>query len=168
MGYDWNKSASGEDSGPRMEPGYYHAKIIKVLRGKKDGTLFMSRNNDPQLMVIWENDCGEECVGMYTLSEKAGFVLAKTCNHVGMNLDKMTEAGVTPLSFEDEDFSRKQLVGRRCWIQVSTYGENGKVSAESCAESDVPVQYINQASTVVGSSPQEQTHEPLAEDDIPF
>lgn len=165
MTYDWKKSASGEDTGPSMEPGYCRAKIVKVIRGKKDGTEFKSKNGDPQLMVIWENVAGESAPSMYTLSEKAGFVLAKMCERVGMDLDRMTEAGVTPESFADEEFAKKQLIGRECWVHVTTYGDNGKVNAEACKENDVPAQFLQQ--TYAGASTA-GPHETLTEDDIPF
>ena len=121
MPYDWTEAstAEGAEHSERMPTGIHTVTITRIIHGGKNGT-FESKNGDPQILVVFADDQAREATQMITLSEKAGWVLAKLMTNFDppMNLTKMTEAGVTPDSFASPDFAETNLVGRKLAIKV--------------------------------------------------
>ena len=111
MGFDW-KQASESTQAALMPEGYHKAKVVKVVMGKKDGTLFVSRDNDPQVMAVFANEQGEEAAVMFTLSTKASWLLAKFLSCAGADLERMSKEGVTPDRFADQSFAQAQLMNQ--------------------------------------------------------
>lgn len=127
--YDWGKASDGNGKGDaeQIPAGEHKLKIIKVVFGKKtDGVLepFLSKSDDPQIMLIFADDQAREASQMVTLSEKAAWVLAGICKAAGMDVQKMTDRGITPDRFADETFATAQLVGRVLTAKV-TYNDKG-------------------------------------------
>lgn len=128
MSYDWEdaaKSKGGGSNAPKIPPGAgIDLKIIRVVFGKK-GERFETKNGDPQIMLIFADSVEREAAVMVTLSEKAGFKLAQILSAAGANVKRMTEAGVTPDKFADEQFANANLVGRKLKGDIS-YDDTGK------------------------------------------
>jgi len=121
MPYDWTEAstAEGAEHSERLPSGIHNVTITRVIHGSKSG-LFESRNGDPQILCVFADDQAREATQMFTLSEKAGWVLARLMTNFDppMNLTEMTKAGVTPESFADPDFTVTNLVGRKLAIKV--------------------------------------------------
>jgi hypothetical protein len=125
MSFSWKNEAEkeGPQNAPRLVPGSQRLKIVKIVFGKKgkDGQteLFKSDKGDPQIMCIYGDAHGREGAEMYTLSEAAGWKLAKVLAAAGANVEKMDAAGITPASFAEERFANANLVGRELTAEVS-------------------------------------------------
>ena len=131
MSFDWNEKASedgGGDFAERLPTGMHQVHIVKVVHGGKNGT-FESSKGDPQILIIFADQEAREAAQFVTLSDKAGWVLArilKECDPPA-NMSKMTEAGITPESFADPEFAETNLVGRKLAINVEwKKSQNGK------------------------------------------
>jgi hypothetical protein len=121
MPYDWTEAstAEGAEHSERLPSGIHTVTITRIIHNGKNGP-FESKNGDPQILVVFSDDQAREATQMITLSQKAGWVLAKLMTNFDppMNLTKMTEAGVTPDSFASPDFAETNLVGRKLAIKV--------------------------------------------------
>ncbi len=126
--YNWKEAAQqeGGEYAEKLPDGTHRVEITRVVYGRKDGTLFVSKSNDPQIMLIFADELGREASQMVTLSYKAGFVLAKILEAAGAELDKMTDHDVTPRSFADPEFANPNLIGRQLQIEVIWGSKNGK------------------------------------------
>lgn len=163
MSFDWEAAASGEGGGsdsPKMEPGYHKAKCVKVMRETKKSGELKSKAGDPQLLTIWQNAQGEEATCTLTLTEKAGFVLAKLLSYAGADLARMKEAGVTPASFEKQEFAEKNLLNRECWINAFMNGQYLNIGFVK--EDDVPPQFLK------GGGASDPNKQDVDDDEIPF
>lgn len=119
MTYDWEGKANQESTETdKLPAGQHQVQIVRLLRGRRNGGEFVSKAGDPQLMVIFADEAGREAGTLVTLSEAAGWVLAKILSAAGANLKRMSEAGVTPAKFADLAWAEPQLVGRKLTIQV--------------------------------------------------
>lgn len=129
MGFSWQSEAAkeGPQNAPKLSPGPQRLKIVKLVFGKKaDGGIkpFKSDKGDPQVMCIFGDAQGREGAEMLTLSDAAGWKLAKILAAAGANVQKMDEAGITPQRFADERFANANLVGRE--LQADVAYEKGK------------------------------------------
>ena len=91
MGFDWEGASEGGQS-EKMVPGYHKATIDRIVMGSKSKGAFKSKNGDPQIMVIFANDSGEAST-MLTLSEKAGWTLARLLSCCGVDLKALKQDG---------------------------------------------------------------------------
>ena len=133
MAYDWEKAATQEsgDYAERIPAGVHDVRIIRVLFGSKGGGLFKSRAGDPQIMLIFADGEGREASQMVTLSEKAGWVLARLLSAAGADMKRMKADGVLPRDFTNQEFARANLVGRRLKADVKYKpGRDGKEYAD--------------------------------------
>lgn len=115
MGFNgWKQTAADSPADAEKIPDGYEGmlKIIKAIRGKKDGSTFESKNNDPQLGIVVVDEMDREAFVMLTLSDRAAWKLAQILEACGCNLDRMDSDGVTPQSFADERFAQRQLLDR--------------------------------------------------------
>ncbi|MBM4020295.1 MAG: hypothetical protein FJ288_18570 [Planctomycetes bacterium] len=120
MAYDWEKAATqeGGDYAERIPAGVHDVEIRRVLFGSKKGGPFKSRDGDPQIMLIFADPQGREAPQMVTLSEKAGWVLARLLSAAGADMQRMKADGVLPRDFANQEFARANLVGRRVRAEV--------------------------------------------------
>ena len=133
MAYDWEKAASQEsgDYAERMPAGIHDVEVKRVLFGSKGGGLFKSRAGDPQIMLIFADREGREASQMVTLSEKAGWVLARLLSAAGADMARMKTDGVLPRDFTNQEFARANLVGRRLKVDLKYKpGGDGKEYAD--------------------------------------
>jgi len=121
QGYDWVQAAQGKSGGdaPRIPPGEHQVKVTKVVFANGDGVQFQSKAGDPQILIVLQDAQGREATDFLTLSDKAGWKLARLLGAAGANLARMNQAGVTPQRFADEAFATKNLVGRQLLVQVA-------------------------------------------------
>ena len=144
MAYPWQQKADSE-GGERAEkiPGGVHdLKIIKVVFGKKDGHAFQSKSGDPQIMVVVTDAQGREAAQMYTLSDKAGWTLAKLLGAAGANLTRMETDGVEIGAFAEPSFATQNLVGRTLRAEVKWvdgYSEITPIRRDPTAEPAPPL-----------------------------
>jgi hypothetical protein len=133
MAYDWEKAAAqeGGEYAERIPAGVHDVEIRRVLFGSKGGGLFRSRAGDAQIMLIFADREGRECTQMVTLSEKAGWVLARLLSAAGADMARMKADGILPRDFANPEFARANLVGRRLRIDLAyTPGGDGKEYAD--------------------------------------
>jgi hypothetical protein len=133
MAYDWEKAADqqGGDYAERIPPGTHDVEIRRVLFGSKKGGAFRSRDGNPQIMLIFADRQGREASQMVTLSDKAGWVLARLLSAAGADMKRMKADGVLPRDFANQEFARANLVGRRLRAEVKyRRGGNGKEYAD--------------------------------------
>lgn len=125
-GYDWEDAASGSrNRAPLIPEGQTALEVKDIVFGGKNGK-FSSKNNDPQIMLIFADGKGNESGQMFTLSNKAAWTLAGILAAAGADLRKMKERNIQPSQFADERFARAQLVGRKFTGDVAYESEGGK------------------------------------------
>ena len=163
MGY-WTEKAEGGQSAEKMPAGYHHVTAVKIVYGKRDGPDFTSKYGDPQIMVVFVNSADQEAACMFTLSDRAAWVMAKFMKAAGADLAKMDKAGVTIKNFEDAPFTNRQIKGRECWIEVKWESRDGGkeyAKVDFLMESEVPIHMLQNTGTGdVGA--------PIDEASIPF
>lgn len=133
MAYDWEKAATqeGGDYAERIPAGVHDVEIRRVLFGSKKGGAFRSRDGDPQIMLIFSDREGREASQMVTLSDKAGWVLARLLSAAGADMKRMKADGVLPRDFANQEFARANLVGRRLRADIQyKRGGDGKEYAD--------------------------------------
>jgi len=137
MAYAWQAEAEREvtQRAPRIPKGQHHVRIERIVFGDRNGN-FQSQAGDPQILLIFQDREAREVSQMTTLSEKAGFVLARllaACDPPA-NLARMEQDGVEPSHFANEDFANRMLVNRQLTIDVdyepSKDGKEGKEGKE--------------------------------------
>lgn len=116
--FDWTRSAE-ESFGPKLPAGLHRVRIVRVQHTNREGVPLISKNNDPQMRVVYQDQEAREVSEIFTLSEKAGWTLARLMSAAGANLAAMTARGVTPAHFADPTFANKQLIGRELQVQVT-------------------------------------------------
>jgi hypothetical protein len=134
MAYDWEKASTQAASGnyaERIPAGVHDVAIKRLLSGSKKGGAFRSRDGDPQIMLIFADGEGREASQMVTLSEKAGWVLARLLSAAGADMARMKADGVLPHDFANQEFARANLVGRRLRVDLRyKAGNDGKEYAD--------------------------------------
>jgi hypothetical protein len=82
-------------------------------------------------MLIFADGEGREASQMVTLSEKAGWVLARLLSAAGADMKRMKVDGVLPRDFTNQEFARANLVGRRLKVDLKYKpGGDGKEYAD--------------------------------------
>lgn len=113
MGYDWEGESQKNARAvpiPASPPEGVMLRIARVLHAKNNGVAFRSRKNDPQMMVIYADAEEREAGEMITLSDEAGWRLAKILGAAGVDLADMKAKGLKPADFEDPDFAAEFLI----------------------------------------------------------
>lgn len=167
MAYGWSEEAEGGGQSDKLPVGYHRVRGTKVVMGKGSGR-FKSKKGDPQIMLVVENEDGQEGAQMFTLSEKASWTLARWLSRCGVDLKAMEAEGVEPRHFTNEEIAKQYLVGKECWVLAEQDGAYVRLTpvkeeevdlANSTAKGGAPA-----ASSAAGSgSPPEMNL-----DDIPF
>ena len=119
MAYAWQKQADEEGAAAKIPAGEHSVRIIKVRHGNQSGP-YQSKSGDPQIMLIFQDREAREATLMITLSDRAGWVLAKllSCCDPPANLERMEADGVEPTHFADEQFADANLLNRQLRIHV--------------------------------------------------
>ena len=133
MAFDWEKASTqeGGDYAERIPSGVHDVEIKRLLFGSKKGGAFKSRDGDPQIMLIFADGDGREASQMVTLSDKAGWVLARLLSAAGADMKRMKADGVLPCDFANQEFARANLVGRRLRVDLKyKAGNDGKEYAD--------------------------------------
>jgi len=162
MAFDWEKASTqeGGDYAERIPPGVHDVQIKRLLFGSKKGGAFRSRDGDPQIMLIFADREGREAAQMVTLSDKAGWVLARLLSAAGADMARMKADGVLPRDFANQEFARANLVGRRLRVDLKyKAGNDGKEYADV-----TPVRTRPAASPAQPPAPQDD----LDPDTVPF
>jgi hypothetical protein len=147
-GYGWQTEADRQagSNAPRLPDGIHRVEIKRVLHGSQNTPEFRSNNGDPQIMLIYGDDQGREVGDMITLSERAGWRLAKVLSAGGANLKGMEADGVLPEHFADEKFAQQLLRLKPITISVRwSKTEKGKDVADCEVVQDAPAQQAQQA-----------------------
>ncbi|MDD2766109.1 MAG: hypothetical protein PHE83_19270 [Opitutaceae bacterium] len=119
MSYAWQQAADKEAMAARIPKGKHRVRISRILTGGNDGD-FVSRGGDPQIMLILQDQEAREAGQMVTLSDKAGWVLAKimaACDPP-VNLARMEADGIEPSKFADPEFAGSVLLNRELTVMV--------------------------------------------------
>jgi hypothetical protein len=162
MAFDWEKASTqqGGDYAERIPSGVHDVEIKRLLFGSKKGGAFRSRDGDPQIMLIFADREGREASQMVTLSDKAGWVLARLLSAAGADMKRMKADGVLPRDFANQEFARANLVGRRLSADIQyKRGGDGKEYADV-----TPVRTRPAASTAQAPA----TEDGLDPDSIPY
>jgi hypothetical protein len=133
MAFDWEKASTqaASDYAERIPAGTHDVEIRRVLFGSKKGGAFKSRDGDQQIMLIFADGEGREASQMVTLSDKAGWVLARLLSAAGADMKRMKADGVLPRDFANQEFARANLVGRRLRVDLKyKAGNDGKEYAD--------------------------------------
>jgi len=133
MAFDWEKASTqaASDYAERIPAGVHDVEIRRVLFGSKKGGAFKSRDGDQQIMLIFADGEGREAAQMVTLSDKAGWVLARLLSAAGADMKRMKADGVLPRDFANQEFARANLVGRRLRVDLKyKAGNDGKEYAD--------------------------------------
>jgi hypothetical protein len=133
MAFDWEKASTqaASDYAERIPAGVHDVVIKRLLFGSKKGGAFKSRDGDQQIMLIFADGEGREASQMVTLSDKAGWVLARLLSAAAADMKRMKADGVLPRDFANQEFARANLVGRRLRVDLKyKAGNDGKEYAD--------------------------------------
>ena len=119
MGWTQEAEKQAPDNAEKLKNGIHEIEIFKIVYGRRDGTKFFSKNNDPQILVLMRDKDGGECSAFLTLSDKAMFKLARLLKYIGANLKQMEQEGVKITDYADPAFCDANLIGRRLQIEVT-------------------------------------------------
>jgi hypothetical protein len=173
MGYDWNKAA--ENSGPpSMGEGWYWVRVVKVIFEKKDGTRLSSEKGGDFFMLVCENQDGEQGTLSLWPTVAAGWKIAQTLSCLGVSMDELENAGITPEDFNSYQTAEDWFVGREGWVSATVKGKYTNIDFHH--EDKVPVSVLQSAGGKSSPKPEEPRasrkpqvqHEPLDDEDIPF
>lgn len=129
---DWNEDANREvpNRAERLPDGVHTVKIDRILHGSKNGGPFVTRDNEPQVLLILVDEQGREATTFVLLSEheqrRVRFVhLCARCRPA-MDLSQMTLNEVRPKDFADPDFADTNLLGRELRVDVENVTKGDK------------------------------------------
>lgn len=107
--YDWEGESHREYQAPPCAPGPHTLTIKQIRHTNRDGLQFLSKHNEEQILLIFSDENHCECCQMVTLSESAGWTLAKLLGAAGVDLADMKTRGLTPKDFADPAFAEAFL-----------------------------------------------------------
>lgn len=162
MGYAWrdNANSEGAQRAAKIPKGNgIHLRISKIVYGK-GSEKFASKGGDPQIGIVYQDQEAREAFEMMTLSDKAGWKLAKLMSAFDppANLARMEEDGVEPGHFADPDFAEANLLNRQLHADVD-YDNQGYVLINPIKRQGT------ESSDVTTPSPSDDA--PPAVDDLP-
>jgi len=166
MGY-WSDAAESE-GGPKSPPGWHFYQVTRAMRVTKGGREFRSKNGDPQLFVIFEDEDGLEASQMFTLSAKAGWTLAKFLSRAGVDLAALDSEGIAIDDWASETFARERLEGLGAWAfcEHEQSGERTYTNLAFAHLDEVPADVLEKRKERVAAS--EKLAAALDDSDIPF
>lgn len=168
MAYGWREEAEGAGQSDKLSPGYHRVRGAKVVMGKGSG-LFKSKKGDPQIMLVVENEDGQEGTQMFTLSDKASWTLARWLSRCGVDLSAMEAEGVEPKHFTNEEIAKQYLVGKECWVLVEEDGQYLRLTPVKEEEVDLARRPSpGGAPSTTAPTPGGSVDPALNLDDIPF
>lgn len=167
MSFNWTKAA--ENTGPPSMPeGWHRVRIVKLVFEKRDGTRLSTDKGD-FFMVVCENASGEQGTLSLWPTPKAAWKIAQTLSAVGVGMDELERANLTPEDFGDERTANNWFVGREGWVSATVKGKYTNIDFHH--EEDVPVSVL-QSSQAPASAPAKPSkswdQKPLETEDIPF
>jgi len=94
MAYDWENESrkEGGNQADRLPPGEHTLLAARAIYGKQDGRLFTSRHGDPQVMLVFVNSKQQEAAQMFTLSDAAGWTVARLAAAMDPELPALMKA----------------------------------------------------------------------------
>jgi len=113
--YAWDEEDEDRSFGERLGVGLHFCATKKVVFGSNANGPFQSNDGDAQVMLVF-GDEEREATLMLTCSEKAGWVIRKTCSALGNDMEEMKAAGVHPNDFALEDVAVRFLTGKFGWF----------------------------------------------------
>lgn len=119
MPFDWNAAAEGNGESVKLTPGSHTVTCTKVMTEDRDGNPRVTKNGDPGILIVVENERGEEGTVFFTLSAKGAWSLARWLSAIGVDLKAMQTRGVEPRHFARKDIAEKALLGKSCAVEVS-------------------------------------------------
>ncbi len=183
MAFNWEEEAEKGGFADRIPNGDHEVRIEDVFYENKDGVL-RSSNGDPQIRIIVRDQQARECMMTITLSEKAGWVLAKLlkCSQPKVDLKALRSNGIEPSEFANPMIGDKYLLGLQFMARVSSeprLDKDGKDTGKENVRVDPIVDDLYRRSSFLRapeerrmSKPKQrddrQRHTAVAEDDIPF
>lgn len=117
MSYDWSGEAEGQGAADKIPHGVCRVEGQRVITGSAKGD-FRSKAGDPQVMLIVADDNGAEASIMFTLSDKASWVLARWLSRCGVDLKAMQAEGIEPKHFANQGIAEKYLCGVGTWARI--------------------------------------------------
>jgi hypothetical protein len=123
MSFDWTDFRSR----PKCKAGTHDLTIVRVINETKDGTPLTTLSGDRKILVVYENDAGEEVSESYALSTRAAWRLQQLLTYIGIDLAALTQSGIEPADFIRPDIHDSYLIRKKVLAEV-TYeqGTNGK------------------------------------------
>lgn len=169
MSFDWDKAA--EQTGPpKMDEGWHIAMVDAVYTSKRDGTLYESPAGR-YIMLVCENEQGEQATLNLWCTHKAAGYLIRTLEYLGVDREKVKQAGLTPADFLDQKTAAEWFVGNRGYGLV-THSKGGKyANIEFQSEESVPTSFLQGGSLAPVGKPEGrpiELGETIDDDDIPF
>lgn len=123
MGYWTDRD---QDGPPKSTEGWHRYKVTKVMRGTEHKD-FQSKSGDPQILVIFQDEDSAEASAMFTLSDKASWVLARFLARAGVDLERLDEEAALA-DFAHEATAQRWLEGLKVWANCEHQrGNDGKV-----------------------------------------
>lgn len=161
MSYDWTAQ---EDERASIQPGYHKVICTKVMTHNKEGEAYRSKDGDPQLYSVWQDETDAESLAIFTLSAKAAWTLRKCLQRVGANVERMARDNITPGDFADQSFAEKVLVGKSGWALAKE--KKGYINLDFVTEDDVPPAVLKAANVAAGQAA--SSSQEIDDSDIPF
>lgn len=171
MSYRWTEAVEGPMQAEKIPTGFHKLRIVKVIHAKRSGERFESSNGDPQMMVVFADLIERECIQMFTLSEKAGWTLARLLECAGDDLKELERQGIEPRDFAEPAFAKKKLVGLSMigyveWERGDDDKEYSRVDPKKPDELSKRV--LEQLDAESGTASTTGPHAPIDDSDIPF
>jgi hypothetical protein len=176
MSYDWKRAIERDSPQEETIPqGYHYVTIHKIVTGSKSAP-FRSKAGDPQIMVVFADQKDRTAVHMFTLNDRAAWVLARLLSRCGVDLDELNSEGVEPGHFANKAFADNILVGRETWAWIyyefdgpRRYSRVDPLhSHELPPEIDTKIASHPKPSEQVGPDPELQEAGTVDDKDIPF
>lgn len=124
MAYDWK--GNSERVSERVPAGTHRLRVDRIVFASKAGA-FRSKSGDPQIMIVFTDADGAEVGTMFTLSDKAGWTLARLLSRAGVDMKTIERDGLEPKHFANKAVAEARLVGLETWATVEyEAADNGK------------------------------------------
>lgn len=121
-GYAWDEDDDERSFADKLGVGLHFCHTKKVVFGSNQNGQFESAEGDPQVMLVFGDETHEGTL-MLTCSEKAGWVIRKTCSALGNDMEAMKAANLHPKDFALEDVATGYLVGKFGWFNGFQRGQ---------------------------------------------
>jgi hypothetical protein len=168
--YSWTQAAEDGAQAAKIPAGQgVPVRIRKVVYTRK-GKPMSSKQGDPQIGVIFEDEFEREAMQIVTLSTKAAWVLSRLLSRFGFNLEALERDGIEPHHFAQQQIGDQKLIGLRGKIDI-TYDGNGYADIVPCEVPDKDKSAPAKGAFTPAKPPAPPVQaggQPMSEDDIPF